>query len=96
MKEKKNSTNNGRGSSVLVGYPDRADCARSYEEAQGPYNRYSSTSNVSTGHRYEGAEEKGAENEKRDGAGEGKHGMLAALFNSRTDKNPLARTTATN
>lgn len=80
---------------MLVGYPDSADCARSYEKAQGPYNRYSSTSNVSAGHRYEGAEEKGAENEKRDGAGEGKHGTLAALFNSRTDKKSSARTTAT-
>lgn len=69
-----------------------ARAARSYE-AQGPYNRYSSTLNVSAD-RYEGENEKDR-NEKRDEKRDRKHGVLAALFNSRTDGKSLARMTAT-
>lgn len=68
-----------------------ADCARSYE-ARGPYNRYSSTSNVSAD-RYEGESGKGR-NEKRDEKRDGETWRgTAALFNSRTDEKSLARTT---
>lgn len=61
-----------------------ADCARSYE-ARGPYNRYSSTSNVSAG-RYEGESGKGR-NEKRIGmkneTGETWRGSLLYLIAER-------------
>ena len=75
-----------------MGYPHTVRAARSYE-AQGPYNRYSSTSNVSAD-RYEGENEKDR-NEKWDEKRDRKHGVSATLFNSRTDGKSLARTIAT-